>query len=300
MEKKDIIVIGAGIAGITASIYLSRLNADFVLLEGNEVAGKLNKIKEIENYPGFTKISGQELKENLIEQMENLNIKVRKENVQNVLMDKDGFRLVSDVSSYIAKSIIVASGVSENEQTLKGEKEYFGNGVSYCAICDGTFYKNTSVAVIGNNEIAIEEALYLSSLVKKLYLISESSLLNGNQNLINSIKNKNNVEILLNEKALEIKGDNLGVTKLITNKRELLVSGVFPYFGHKNTTMFLSNLRPNFNGNFLLVNDSMETTVPGLFASGDIVDKQLRQLLTAANDGAIAATNAFKFVKARK
>lgn len=297
MKRTDIVVIGAGMAGITAAIYLKRANADFVILEGNKIGGKLNELKEIENYPGLLKTTGKDIKNGLVEHTSDLGINILHTNVQSILKEVDGFEVKTDSEIFLAKAVIVASGLKSSGETIKGEKEYFGRGVSYCATCDGNFFKNQNVAVIGNNNVALEEALYLSNLVKKLYLIVPDKELKGDELLTKKMKSLGKVEIRLNSHINEIKGDDFGVTSIIVNDEKIDVYGVFPYLGHKSATEFLANLKPESKGNALITNENMETNIPGLFAAGDIVSKKLRQLVTAASDGAIAATNAFIFVK---
>ncbi len=297
MKKTDIVVIGAGIAGITAAIYLKRANANFIILEGDKVGGKLNELKEIENYPGFRKTSGLEIKTELEEHLKDLDINVTFGNVQSILKEPEGFEVKTDIDSYHSKAVIVAAGLKTKGDTIPGEKDYFGRGVSYCATCDGNFFKNQDVAVLGNNDIALEEALYLSNLVKKLYLVVPNKELQGEETLVNKIKSLPNVEILLDTKVDSINGDDFGVTSISINNEEIPVMGVFPYLGHKSATEFLANLNPESLNNALVTNEKMETNIPGLFAAGDIVSKKLRQLVTASSDGAIAATSAFVFVK---
>lgn len=297
MKKTDIVVIGAGIAGITAAIYLKRANANFVILEGDKVGGKLNELKEIENYPGFRLTTGAEIKAGLEEHLKDLDISVTFGNVQSILKEPEGFEVKTDIDSYHSKAVIVAAGLKTKGDTIPGEKDYFGRGVSYCATCDGNFFKNQEVAVLGNNDIALEEALYLSNLVKKLYLVVPNAELQGEEALVNKIKDLPNVEIRLNSKVDSINGDDFGVLSISINNEEIPVMGVFPYLGHKSATEFLANLNPESLNNALVVNEKMETNIPGLFAAGDIVSKKLRQLVTASSDGAIAATSAFVFVK---
>jgi len=297
MKRTDIVVIGAGIAGITAAIYLKRANANFILLEGVAPGGKLNQLKTIENYPGYKSISGIELQLKLLEQLKSLNIQITYGKVQNILKTKEGFEVVSDVDSIETKAVIIASGLSTKSELIKGEKEYFGRGVSYCATCDGNFFKNQDVAVIGNNNVALEESLYLSGLAKNVFIFIPDEKILGDEILTKKIQSTDNIKVILNQKVIEIKGDDFGVTSISTNNNEYKVMGVFPYTGKKTTTEFLSGLNPEMHNFALKVNEQMKTNIDGLYAAGDIIDKSLRQLVTAASDGAIAATNAIIFVK---
>lgn len=300
MKKVDIVVIGAGIAGITAAIYLKRANANFVIIEGSLPGGLLNKLKTIENYPAYPSIAGNELIIKLMDQMRQLGIEITYGNAQSILKEADGFEVKSDVEAYDCKAVIVATGVSQAKETIIGQDKFAGLGVSYCATCDGNFFKGMDVAVIGNNDIALEEGLYLTNLVNKLYLINPDKELAGNPKLIESIKNTKNVEIMNSTNAESINGDDFGVTSITVNGKEIPVMGVFPYVGKKSTSQILNNLKPEMQGIYVKVDETQQTNIEGLYAAGDLVSKKLRQLVTAANDGAIAATSAFQYVKQRK
>lgn len=300
MKKTDIVVIGAGIAGITAAIYLKRANADFVILEGGFPGGLLNQLKTIENYPSYPNIQGNELIIKLMEQMKSLGIDITYGYAQSILKEEDGFEVKTDVEAYDCKAVIVSTGVSQKNDSIPGQEKYAGMGVSYCATCDGNFFKGQDVAVVGNNDIALEEGLYLTNLVNKLYLINPDKKLEGNPKLIEAISKANNVEIINSSKVSSINGDDFGVTSITVNDKDIPVFGVFPYIGKKSTSQILNNLKPDTKGIYVKVDSSMQTNIEGLFAAGDLVDKKLRQLVTAANDGAIAATAAFQYVKGVK
>lgn len=293
MEKTKVAIIGAGIAGLTAAIYLKRSKCDFILISNGEIGGKLNDLKIIENFPAYPKISGQELSSLLVDQINNLDIQIKKENVQNILMDKEGFEIITDHRKIIAKKVIIATGISNSETSIKGEKEFLGSGVSYCAVCDANFFRNKDVAVIGNNDVAIEESIYLSNVVKNVFLLVPSKL-TGNSELISTLKKHTNITVMENSDVSEIKGDFLGVNEIIVNNKTLQVSGVFPYNGMKNTTQILSNLKPLMVNNLINVDENMETNIKGLYAVGDAINKKLKQLITASSDGAIAAVNISK------
>lgn len=298
MENTDIVIIGAGMAGLTAAIYLRRANANFIIIDGDGVGGRLNSLKEVDNYPGFKKSSGEEIKKSLLDQIESLDIKVQYGKVQSILKEPVGFKVISDVASISTKAIILASGFNQVNKLIPGEKEYLGRGVSYCATCDGSFFKDDDVMVYGNNDIALEEALYLANIVKKLYLVVADEKLFGNKSLLDQIMKQNNVEIILHVSPIEIRGDDFGVNQVeLSNGRSIPVHGVFPYSGSKTAGVFLNNLKPTMLNNFIVTDEAMQSDIPGLFAAGDIRSKTLRQLVTAASDGAIAALEANKFVK---
>ena len=300
MKKTDIVIIGSGIAGISAAIYLKRANADFVLLEGNMAGGMLNQLKSIENYPAMPNTTGADILIALMDQLRFNDIPVTYGNVQTILKEGEGFEVVTDVESYDAKAVIVATGVSQSNNSIPGEEKFAGQGVSYCATCDGNFFKGADVAVVGNNNIAIEEALYLSNLAKTVYFVCPDEGFQGDAKLIQSINEKTNVEKLFSSQVEEIVGDDFGVTGIKINDNIINVMGVFPYVGKKSTSQILNNLKPVKAGIFIKVNETMSTNIPGLFAAGDIVSKKLKQLITAAGDGAAAATSADSYCKLLK
>ena len=297
MKKTNIVIIGSGIAGITAAIYLKRVNADFVLLEGNFVGGMLNQLKSVQNYPAMANTTGSDILIALVDQLRFNEVPVTYGNVQTILKNEDGFEVVTDVESYEAKSVIVATGVSAKSNSIPGEEKFAGQGVSYCATCDGNFFKGADIAVIGNNNICLEEAIYLANLANKIYFVCPDEELQGDSELIRKIKGYKNIEFTMSTQVQEIVGDDFGVTGIKVNGGVLSVAGVFPYVGKKSTSQILNNLKPNKQGIFLEVDEEMKTNIPGLYAAGDIVSKKLKQLITAAGDGAAAATSADEYVK---
>ena len=297
MKKTDIVVIGAGIAGLTAAIYLKRANANFVIIENSLPGGLLNKLHKVENYPGVPNTTGSAILVSLMEQVHQLGIEVQYGSVQTILKEEDGFEVVTDVDSYDAKAVIVATGRKVDGVTIPNESKYVGKGVSYCATCDGNFFKGADVAVVGNNDIVLEESLYLANLVNKLYLVVPDNKIEGTTTLVNKVKNTRNIELLFDAKVDEIVGDDFGVTAIKVNGQDIPVYGVFPFVGTKSSDQFLNNLKPDTDQSGVLVNESMMSNIPGLYFAGDIVSKKLRQLVTAASDGAIAATSVIQFVR---
>ena len=298
MVNKDIVIIGAGIAGITAAIYLKRANADFVVLEANSFGGQLMNLKEVDNYPGFAKSSGEEILASLAEQTKALEIEPIKTSVQSILADPKGFKVVTDKEMYLAKAVIVASGLARVNKPLLGEKEFLGRGVSYCATCDGSFFKNDDVVVYGNNNVALEEALYLANRVRSLTFVVPDKELLGDKKEVEHIKKLDNVKIITGKSINQINGDMFGVSEIVLEDGSVIPThGVFPYTGNKSSAEFLANLKPSMSGSFIITDENMKTNIDGLYAIGDVRQKGLRQLVTAASDGAIAALDANKFVK---
>lgn len=297
MQQTDIVIIGSGMAGISAAIYLKRANANFVLLEGNLAGGMLNQLKKVDNFPGFKEATGSDILISLMDQLRFNNIQITYGNVQTILKEEDGFEVVTDVDSYEAKAVIVATGISNISKTIPGEEKYAGLGVSYCATCDGNFFKGADIAVVGNNNICLEEALYLSNLANKIYFVCPDDELQGDLKLVNKIKGAQNIEFLYSKEVQEIIGDDFGVMGIKINDKVINVSGIFPYVGKKSTSQILNNLKPEKEGIFVKANEERATNIKGLFVAGDIVSKKLRQLVTAAGDGACAATSADNYVK---
>ena len=297
MKKTDIVIIGAGMAGISAAIYLKRSNANFILLEGNFVGGMLNQLKSVQNFPAMENTTGSDILISLVDQLRFNEIPVTYGNVQTILKEDEGFEVVTDVESYETKAVIVATGVATSSNSIPGEDKYAGQGVSYCATCDGNFFKGLDIAVVGNNNIALEEAIYLANLASKVYFVCPDEKLDGDNQLLERIKQYKNIEFKLSSEVQEIIGDDFGVTEIKVNDLVISVAGVFPYVGKKSTSQILNNLKPEKQGIFLKVDEEMKTNIPGLFAAGDIVAKKLKQLVTAAGDGASAATSADKYVK---
>jgi len=307
MNKQiDVAIIGGGIAGITAGLYIKRSNLSVIAIDRNVFGGKLAKLGDIYNYPGFEAISGPELAYKLMEQAEKNGVELEYGNVLNVTKQDNGLFLVQTEEHFIeAKVVIIATGTIEKQLGIPGEKQFLNRGVSYCATCDGPLYRNKEVAVVGYLDTALDEAIYLSGIAKKVYLISKVRLEDiESSKLPNAIK-RPNIDILAFSDVLSIKGtdhvESILVSNLETNnEQEIKVSAVFPYIGQKTLTEFLANLKVETRNGYLVVSKDMETNVPGLLAAGDTIDKKLRQLVTAAGDGCIAAATAIRYIKVRK
>ena len=303
--NKDILIIGAGPAGISAAIYLSRSKYSFTLLEKEMVGGKLNTITDIENYPGFTLISGPELIIKYQEQLKARNIEVVNDNIQGITKEEGLFKVVADNNAYLVKVLIIATGSANKRTGVKGEKEFVGRGISYCAVCDGFFYRNKDVLVFANESKGYKEALYLEKLVNKLYLVNDNDL-DDEDNDLESLKNSKKVDFLYGFSIKEYVGDEFGLTGVILENTKtkdelsLEVSGVFPFIGEIPSSYFLSTLNLDMNNGYINVNSNCETNVVGVYAIGDIVHKTLKQIVTAASDGAIAATSAIRYLNNKK
>lgn len=302
--EEDVIIIGAGSAGLTSALYLARTKFKFAIFEKEMVGGKLNIITQIDNYPGFPSIDGFSLILNMKKQVEALGVKISKELIKGINKNEEGFEIVCENNTYLTKSLIIATGSTTKKLGIINEDKFVGKGISYCAVCDGFFYKNKEVVVFANERKGYLEATYLSNLVSKLYLVSDKNDDDYEGNLTN-LKKMNNVEFLSPFKIKEFIGvDGLEVVKiqnLENNDEKILeVSGCFPFTGDIPSNYIFNQLGLDQNRGFIKANFNMETNVPGVFVAGDIVDKPLRQIVTACGDGATAATSAIKYLNKLK
>lgn len=298
----DVAIIGGGIAGLTAALYVKRGNLSVLAIDRYAFGGKLAKLGEIENYPGFEDISGPELAFKLSEQATKNEIELVYGNVVSVSKTDDLFYVQTEEETIKAKAVIIATGTIEKQLGIPGEKEFLNRGVSYCATCDGPLYRNKDVAVIGHLDTALDEANYLAGIANQVYLIFSVKKEKVDEDKLNHLLSRGNVTLIEESQALIISGEervtNLKIKNIHTNEeKDLAVNAAFPYVGQKTLTEFLANFDLEAKNGYLVVNQDMETNVPGLFSAGDTNSKKLRQLVTAASDGSIAGTSALRYVK---
>ena len=284
----DVVVIGGGIAGVTAAIYIKRGKKNVLLLESKTIGGQIIVSPKVENYPGYSQISGAALGMNLLKQIEDLNIDYKNEQVISIDGGDNNFTIKTNENEYHCKKVIIATGASS--RTLGFEEKYIGKGVSFCATCDGAFFKNRNVLVVGGGNNAIEDAIYLSDICNKVYLVHRRDELKAEESKVQLLKTKENVEIITNAVLESINGDN-NVESVIINqqgeKTEIDVNGIFICIGKIPNTNNI-NIDKDKNG-YIITNDNMETSIKGIYAAGDVRAKQVRQLTTAASDGTISA-----------
>lgn len=302
MINKDVIIIGAGPSGITASIYLKRAGVDPFLVESYMPGGKLSSTFKIDNYPGYSSINGSDLAFKMMDQLKENNIEINFEEVVKVEKKEEGILVETPIETYLAKSVIIATGTKEKKLEISGENNFLSRGISFCAVCDGGFYKNQPMAIIGGGNSALEEALYLDNLANPLYLIHRRKEFRGDQIVLDQIKKSKSIKILTPYIPLEFKGEekleSLVLKNVETNEiLEIKVSGVFEYVGASANTSFVVNKNILNQQGYVVVNNKMETCIEGIYACGDVIDKELRQIVTATNDGAIAAINAYNYIK---
>ncbi len=293
---RDVIVIGAGIAGMTAALYLKRGNKDVLLIERGVPGGAINTASTVKNYPGVKVVSGPDFGNLLFEQIMENKIDVRFSTVIGIenLEDKKIVNLPGE--SIECKYVILATGKETRKLGVPMEEELTGHGVSYCALCDGPLYKGKNVAVVGTGDAALEEALFLSDICKKVTILAKYDYFKCQEHILNDVKKKKNIHFLYSSMVVELKEKD-GKLASLTYKhndeiKSLKVDGCFVYIG--SSPNIFSNLGLELDGNYVKVDSNRETNFKGIYAAGDIVKKNLYQLVTASSDGALAATSILK------
>lgn len=282
----DCIIIGAGIAGLTSAIYLKRAGKNVVIIEKSMPGGQILKTNSIKNYPGFLEIDGFSLIRKILDQIDNLQIEIIKEEVTEI---KNKFLVITDKNTYLAENIILASGRKPRILGLQNEEKLIGKGLSFCASCDGALYKNKSVAVVGGGNTAFEEALYLSNICSKVILIHRNENYRAEEYLIRELKQKENVTFAPNEIITKLNTQNDVLSAIQTNKNKYEISGLFVAIGQIPGIIKIDSLETD-NG-YIKVNNKMETNIKGIYACGDCIKKDVYQLTTAAAEGTIAASS---------
>lgn len=296
----DTIIIGSGPAGLSASIYIKRANLNVLVIEKDyEGTGQVAESRKVDNYLGIPEISGYELGEKFREHALKSGVNFLEANVINIKKQKDNIiRVELENGEYVeAKTIIYATGATHRRLNVLGEEKYLGRGVSYCAICDGAFYKNKVVAVIGGGDVALDDAVYLSEIAKKVYLIHRRKEFRGAESTLNLLKEKENVEILINSEVDSILGDDKVTGILLKNKRELILDGIFSAIGMIPKTEILKELIDLDEYGYVKADETGKTNLKGFFVAGDVRKKELRQIVTAVSDGANAATSAINYIR---
>lgn len=289
----DVVIIGGGVAGMTAAIYLKRSNKNVCIIEKSTPGGLINISSTIENYPGYKKIQGPELAYQMYEQVKELDIPFNFTKVTEIKDNGEYKEIKTPKGTITCKKIIIATGREAKKLMVEDVDKLTGKGISYCALCDGALYKGKDVAVVGAGNSALEEALYLSDICKKVYLLDRRDVIRGDDILVDQISKKDNIEILYNTEIKEFIKENEILKKVkITkdnNLEELEVSAVFVFIGYKPATDFLKDLGITDDKGYIVCDHNYETKIKGIYAAGDVVYKNAFQIITAANDGALAA-----------
>ena len=303
-ETIKVLIIGSGPAGYTAAIYLSRANLAPVLYEGIEPGGQLTTTTEVENFPGFPEgIDGPELMARMRQQAERLGTDLRAGTVTKVDLSARPFRVeVDGEKELLAETLIVSTGATAKYLGLPSETKFRGQGVSACATCDGFFYRKKDVAVVGGGDTACEEATYLASLCRKVYMIVRKPFLRASKAMQERVFNTPNIEVLFEHNTVEVLGDDTGVTGALLQRtdgveRTIEIAGFFlAIVHHPNTELFAGQLELNEEGYIKVEGNTSKTSVEGVFAAGDVKDPHYRQAITAAGSGCIAALDCERFL----
>ena len=303
MERKifDIIILGGGPAGFSSAIYAARGAVSTAIVDINMLGGQPSNYLELENYPGFQLVGGYDLMEKFEEHADKFGVeKFPMQEITKIDLSKK--EIYTKEYEFSAKSIIIATGAQPMKLGVKGENEFVGRGVSYCAVCDGAFYKDKIVAVVGGGNSAIEEAMYLTKFAKKVYVIHRRDKLRADKILQEKAFKNQKIEFIWNSIVLEIQGENTVKSIVLKNLQtdkisELKIDGIFPYIGiSPNTELFSGQLNQDKYG-FIITDTTMATSVDGVYAIGDVRNTPLRQVVTAASDGAIGATYALRYIE---
>ena len=303
-----LIVLGSGPAGYTAALYAARSNLQPALITGVEVGGQLTTTTEVENWPGgHAELQGPELMMQMAEHVERFEASIVNDHIHTAKLSKDALILMGDQAKYSCDALIIATGASAKYLGLESEEHFKGKGVSACATCDGFFYRGQEVAVIGGGSTAVEEALYLSNITKKVYLVHRRDQLRAEKILQDRLLAKDNIEPIWNSQLEEVLGDDSGVTGMVIksndgDKNTIDLSGVFIAIGHTPNTDIFSDQLDMENGYIKILSgtdgNATATNMPGVFAAGDVADHIYRQAITSAGFGCMAALDAERYLDA--
>ena len=291
----DIIIVGGGPAGLTAALYAARANKKVLVFEAKVPGGQIVNAHMVSNYPGIENISGADFATNLYNQVTKLGVEVKFETVLSI---NDKKEVTTNNGTYKAKAIILATGAENRKLRIENEEELVGKGVSYCATCDGNFYKGKVVAVVGGGNTALEDALYLSDLAAKVYLIHRRDTFRGEAKLVSELKKKGNVEFVYNSNVIKINGtekvESIIVKNNVDEEKKINIDGLFIAVGQEPKNIIFKDVVEVDEKGYIVSTDEVHTNKKGIYVAGDAKDKLLKQLTTAVSDGSIAATVAIK------
>lgn len=290
----DVVIIGAGPAGMTSAIYLARANKKVLVLEKETIGGQMASSPLIENYPGFDSISGSSLANNMYEQLCNLDVEIELEEVKEI---KDGSikQVITEDNTYESKTVIIATGSKYRLLGLDNEIDLIGKGIHFCVACDGAFYKDKTVAVIGGGNSAIINAITLADICKKVYVIQNLDNLTCEEALTNKLKEKENIEVITSSVVTKINGKEELQSIEINNEKEIKLDGMFISIGLVPQSEFVKDILPVNKYGYIESKDCV-TNIPGVFVAGDCRDKKIRQITVATSDGTISATSAIEYL----
>ena len=297
----DVVIVGGGPAGLTAAIYAVRANKKVLVLEATACGGQIVNTSKIENYPAAPGITGLDFGQTLQKQAEDLGVEIEFESVEKIIDNDISMLVITEDDQYKARSVIIACGTEPRRLGLENEDNFTGSGISYCATCDGGFYRNKIVAVNGGGNSALHEALYLSEIAEKVFLIHRRNEFRGSADLVEKIKKKDNVELILNANIVGLNGDKKLKSITISHgdkTEELALDGLFVSIGRIPKAKGLIDGLELTEDDYVKADESCTTNIPGVFVAGDVRSKEIRQLVTATSDGAIAAEAALRYIDA--
>ncbi len=297
----DLTIIGGGVAAMSAALYAGRYKMSTIIFT-DSFGGTTASAHMICNYPGFMEISGMDLMSKMTEQINYLNIPIKYEKVMDIKKEKNYFIVNTDQEAIKTKKVVLAIGKKKRTLNIENEKIFLGKGVHYCATCDGMFYKDKIVAVIGGSDAAVTAALLLSEIASKIYLIYRGASLRAEPMWLDSLYKQKNIEIIYNAELKELVGSEKLEKIILKDNKEVILDGVFVEIGHVPNTDLLKKLKVNFNEfGEIIVDKEQRTNIPGAFAAGDCTNQtELKQIVTSTSQGAVAAYQAFKDIKGSK
>ena len=296
----DIVIVGAGPAGLTAAIYGRRASKKVLFLEAKNYGGQIINTLDIENYPVEAHISGFDFATKLYNQAKDLGVEIVFEKVVEINDNDKEKEVITTKNKYIAKTVILATGSENRKLNIEGENDLIGKGISYCATCDGAFYKNKNVAVVGGGNTALEDALYLTDIANHVYLIHRRDEFRGEELTLNLLKEKDNIEFIYNSNVTKLnkneKLESIEITDKDGSTRNIKIDGLFVAVGRIPENENFAKLIKLDNSGYVIAGEDCTTNISGIFVAGDNRTKEVRQLVTATSDGAIAATAAIKYI----
>ncbi|WP_055071721.1 thioredoxin-disulfide reductase [Clostridium massiliamazoniense] len=303
MKEIDLIIIGSGPSGLAAAIYAGRANLSTLVLENQYIGGQVKTSYMIENYPGFNSISGEELAKKFEEHALSVGVEIEEfDTIKSVTFENNEKIVETEDYIYKPKAIIIATGASPKKLPIENEEKFAGKGIHYCAVCDGAMYKDSVIGVVGGGNSALEEALFLSNIAKKVYIIRRKDYFTGEKTSLEKVENNPKIEILYNFDLVNVEGDNLVKKAIIKNTKtlevkEIELEAVFGYIGTEPKIELIKDKVETDDYGYIKVNRDMKTNIDGVYAIGDVTDKKYRQITTAVSDGTIAALEVAKYIE---